>query len=127
MGLGRDGIVDPAEGAGARPADREPAATPLLRRPGLLRPSPAREDDSKTVTRGSPSSGTRLARFLDALTAAGFAPEIISGGGTGTHHLDLAYGPFTEIQPGSYLFMDKQYGEVEIAPGGSPFQDVALP
>ena len=60
-------------------------------------------------------------RFLEALSGAGFAPEIISGGGTGTHHLDLAHGPFTEIQPGSYLFMDKQYGEVEIAPGGSPF------
>ncbi|MBZ0228750.1 MAG: DSD1 family PLP-dependent enzyme, partial [Bauldia sp.] len=37
-------------------------------------------------------------------------------------HLDLAHGPFTELQPGSYLFMDKQYGAVEMAPGGSPFR-----
>ena len=64
----------------------------------------------------------RLAPILDALTAAGFPPAIISGGGTGTHHLDMAHGPFTEIQPGSYIFLDKQYGEVEIAPGGSPFR-----
>jgi D-serine deaminase-like pyridoxal phosphate-dependent protein len=63
-----------------------------------------------------------LARFTDALKAAGFAPEIISGGGTGTHHLDLEHGPFTEIQAGSYLFMDKQYGAVELAPHGVPFE-----
>lgn len=65
---------------------------------------------------------TRLATFTNALTAAGMTPEIISGSGTGTHHLDLEHGPFTEIQAGSYLFMDKQYGAVELAPGGSPFK-----
>jgi len=64
---------------------------------------------------------TRLATFTDALKAASLAPEIISGSGTGTHHLDLEHGPFTEIQAGSYLFMDKQYGGIELAPGGSPF------
>jgi 3-hydroxy-D-aspartate aldolase len=65
---------------------------------------------------------TRLAGFLDALRAAGLPAEIVSGGGTGTHHLDLAEGPFTEIQAGSYLFMDKQYGAVELAPSGPPFR-----
>jgi len=63
----------------------------------------------------------RLEGILKALREAGLRPEIISGGGTGTHHLDLQQGPFTEIQPGSYIFMDKQYGEVEVTPGGSPF------
>ena len=53
----------------------------------------------------------------------GLPPEIVTGGGTGTHLLDLEEGPFTEIQPGSYLFMDKQYGAVELAPGGAaPFR-----
>ena len=58
----------------------------------------------------------RLRPFLDALSADGLPPEIVTGGGTGTHLLDLEEGPFTEIQPGSYLFMDKQYGAVELAP-----------
>ena len=58
-----------------------------------------------------------IATFTDALGGAGFASEIISGGGTGTHHVDLADGPFTEIQLGSYAFMDRQYGGVEIDPG----------
>lgn len=62
---------------------------------------------------------TRLAEYIDALQAAGLAAEMISGGGTGTHHLDLEHGPFTEIQPGSYLFMDKQYNAIEMLPGGS--------
>ncbi len=65
----------------------------------------------------------RLRPFLDALSAAGLPPEIVTGGGTGTHLLDLEDGPFTEIQPGSYLFMDKQYGAIELAPGAAaPFQ-----
>jgi 3-hydroxy-D-aspartate aldolase len=65
----------------------------------------------------------RLKPFLDALAAEGLAPAIVTGGGTGTWHLDLEEGPFTEIQPGSYLFMDKQYGAVELVPGGSsPFR-----
>ncbi|MGD9511796.1 MAG: alanine racemase, partial [Geminicoccaceae bacterium] len=49
----------------------------------------------------------RLDGFLGTLRSAGLPAGIVSGGGTGTHHLDLEEGPFTEIQPGSYLFMDK--------------------
>jgi 3-hydroxy-D-aspartate aldolase len=65
----------------------------------------------------------RLRPFLDALGAEGLAPEIVTGGGTGTFHLDLESGPFTEIQPGSYLFMDKQYGAIELVPGDAkPFR-----
>jgi D-serine deaminase-like pyridoxal phosphate-dependent protein len=64
----------------------------------------------------------RLQSFLDALRAEGLPPEIITGGGTGTHLLDLEDGPFTEIQPGSYLFMDKQYRAIEGAPGAAPFR-----
>jgi D-serine deaminase-like pyridoxal phosphate-dependent protein len=68
----------------------------------------------------------RLQRFLDALRAEGVPPEIITGGGTGTHLLDLEDGPFTEIQPGSYLFMDKQYRAIEVAPAGATAFHTAL-
>jgi 3-hydroxy-D-aspartate aldolase len=64
----------------------------------------------------------RLEGFLEALNAEGLPPEIITGGGTGTHLLDLEEGPFTDIQPGSYLFMDKQYGAVELSLGATPFR-----
>lgn len=38
--------------------------------------------------------------------------EIISGGGTGTHHFDAPSNVFTELQPGSYVFMDDEYRSV---------------
>lgn len=50
-----------------------------------------------------------LRTVIERLSAAGSAPAIISGGGTGTHHIDAALGVFTELQVGSYVFMDRQY------------------
>ncbi|MCB1497842.1 MAG: DSD1 family PLP-dependent enzyme [Bauldia sp.] len=120
MGLGRDGLVEPAEAVAlARRIDELPQLTyrGVQAYYGHLQHVKTLTDRHAKIA----EQWDNLVRFLEALSGAGFAPEIISGGGTGTHHLDLAHGPFTEIQPGSYLFMDKQYGEVEIAPGGSPF------
>lgn len=70
------------------------------------------------------------ARYLQAaiaaLTDAGFAPEIVTGSGTGTHRIDLALGVFTELQAGSYIFMDTQYLDCDLGDGlQSPFE-VAL-
>lgn len=64
-----------------------------------------------------------LQEVVAALTEAGFAPEIITGSGTGTHRIDLEIGVFTELQAGSYVFMDKQYLDCDIADGGeAPFE-----
>lgn len=46
------------------------------------------------------------------------APAIVTGAGTGTHRIDAALGLYTEWQVGSYVFMDRQYAECELAPGG---------
>ena len=51
----------------------------------------------------------------DVIIAAGIACPIVSGGGTGTFNIDAEARVFTELQAGSYIFMDKQYGEVRIA------------
>jgi D-serine deaminase-like pyridoxal phosphate-dependent protein len=120
MGLGRTGIIDPAEGVrlaraiGAKQSLRYRGVQAYY---GHLQHVPALVDRRAKVG----EQWAKLARFVEALEAAGLAPEIVSGGGTGSHHLDLTEGPYTEIQPGSYLFMDKQYNAVEIAPGGVPF------
>ncbi|QLC26834.1 DSD1 family PLP-dependent enzyme [Parasphingopyxis algicola] len=55
-----------------------------------------------------------LRGIVDQLADAGFVPEIISGGGTGTHEIDAELGLFTELQVGSYVFMDNEYGECEL-------------
>lgn len=67
-----------------------------------------------------------LQGVIAALTVAGFAPEIVTGSGTGTHRIDLALRVFTEIQAGSYVFMDKQYLDCDLADGPSPPFETAL-
>jgi D-serine deaminase-like pyridoxal phosphate-dependent protein len=52
-----------------------------------------------------------LRMLAAALAAEGIACPVISGSGTGTHALDMA-GPFTELQVGSYVFMDADYARV---------------
>ena len=47
-----------------------------------------------------------------ALEKAGFAIPILSVGGTGTYNIDLKVPGVTEIQPGSYLFMDAHYRSI---------------
>jgi len=52
-------------------------------------------------------------RAVELLHAEGLAPPVLTGGGTGTFMLDLSAGVLTEVQPGSYLFMDGDYGQNE--------------
>ncbi|MFC5069717.1 DSD1 family PLP-dependent enzyme [Flaviflagellibacter deserti] len=52
----------------------------------------------------------------DAILALGLSCETITGGGTGSFDYDLSEQAFTEIQPGSYVFMDMDYGRNEDGP-----------
>lgn len=45
-----------------------------------------------------------------ALERLGLKAETITGAGTGTYLLEAASGIYNEIQPGSYVFMDADYG-----------------
>ncbi|MDQ9170102.1 DSD1 family PLP-dependent enzyme [Oxalobacteraceae bacterium R-40] len=51
------------------------------------------------------------ASYVQCLDSRGIACPVVTGGGTGTAEFDAASGVFTEIQPGSYIFMDGHYGE----------------
>ncbi len=64
-----------------------------------------------------------LKGIVEQLTAAGLKPGIVTGGGTGTHAIDAALGVFTELQVGSYVFMDHQYNVCDLrGDGGLPFE-----
>lgn len=63
----------------------------------------------------------RLRGLIAALKSAGLAPEIVSGAGTGTHVVDGGTGLFTELQPGSFLFMDSCYGSITTNENENPF------
>jgi D-serine deaminase-like pyridoxal phosphate-dependent protein len=59
----------------------------------------------------------------DVLKSRGVAPPILSGAGTGTFDIDVDAGVLTELQVGSYVFMDRQYNDVWEKPGErTPFE-----
>ena len=63
---------------------------------------------------------------LEKLTKAGLKPEIVTGGGTGTHDIDRELGLLTEIQAGSYALMDVEYNLVELRKDVPPPFETAL-
>jgi D-serine deaminase-like pyridoxal phosphate-dependent protein len=52
-----------------------------------------------------------IADLVGKLRAAGFAVPVVTGAGTGTHDIDAEARVFTELQAGSYIFMDVEYAE----------------
>jgi len=60
----------------------------------------------------------KLKELLACLQANGLAVKTVSGGSTGTAEIKAAAGLYTELQAGSYLFMDAVYRNLEL-----PFQN----
>jgi len=58
-----------------------------------------------------------IGTVIDALSAGGFSCEVVSAGGTGTYDITGNNPRVTEIQAGSYVFMDKMHGN--LVPGFS--------
>ena len=48
-----------------------------------------------------------------AFAAAGLATDVVTTGGTGTALYSAEFGAITDVQPGSYVVMDGQYGGVD--------------
>ena len=121
-GLGRTG-VRPAEGAHAlvRRVAREPAFAFM----GL--------QCYAGHLQHLESPNERRAKSLEALVELdmlcarlrrdGIEPRILTGGGTGTFDIDPDAAVLTELQVGSYVFMDRQYNEIWTKPGDRvPFE-----
>jgi D-serine deaminase-like pyridoxal phosphate-dependent protein len=51
----------------------------------------------------------KLTAAIAAIRGVGGRVEVVTGGGTGTFEADAAQGVLTEVQPGSYAFMDREY------------------
>jgi D-serine deaminase-like pyridoxal phosphate-dependent protein len=63
------------------------------------------------------------ANVLAAMKAAGLNTEIFSGGGTGTYSVQHLTPGFTDIQVGSYIFMDMQYLAIGSEDGSPVYKD----
>lgn len=57
-------------------------------------------------------SNERVVAARRALEKAGFTVQMVSVGGTGSYNIDADYTGVTEIQPGSYIFMDSHYNKI---------------
>ena len=65
----------------------------------------------------------RLARAAQAsITAGGIRCPLVTGAGTGTFAFEAASGVYGELQPGSYLFMDRDYADNEPAARAPRFE-----
>jgi D-serine deaminase-like pyridoxal phosphate-dependent protein len=53
---------------------------------------------------------------IEQMRRDGLACDLVTGGGTGTYSLDSMSRVYTEVQPGSYVFMDADYGRNTPAP-----------
>jgi len=56
------------------------------------------------------SAVSKVQSTVALLERNGLQPEIVTGAGTGTYLLEAASRVYNEIQPGSYVFMDADYG-----------------
>jgi D-serine deaminase-like pyridoxal phosphate-dependent protein len=75
------------------------------------------ERKSKALAALEPVAATR-----DALRKSGLPCGVVSGSGTGTFRIDVEAHVFTELQVGSYVFMDREYNDVKGDHGGLGFE-----
>ena len=68
---------------------------------------------------------TTMAKAVETkamLERAGIACPLVTGGSTGTYRFDSENPGITELQPGSFVFMDMEYGMIG-GPDGSEYRD----
>lgn len=90
------------------------AAQPHLRFEGMQAYAGhlAHQKDRAVRKQATEDIETDLKALKTQLETAGFAPKEISGGSTGTVELKPGDSVYTEMQCGSYLFMDRAYREL---------------
>jgi D-serine deaminase-like pyridoxal phosphate-dependent protein len=110
-GLGRTGVLP---GEQAYDLVRRVAASPGLEYMGLQCYAGQVQHLTSANERrmASLAALAQLRTFCDGLDELGLTPKIVSGGGTGTFDIDPDAETLTELQVGSYVFMDRQYNEV---------------
>jgi D-serine deaminase-like pyridoxal phosphate-dependent protein len=116
VGMRRGGVRSPAE---AVKLARHLSALPGLRFRGVqgYEGHCMLEPDKESRIRKARQAMDELEEAVDSLHRAGFPCEVVSAGGTGTYDITGADPRVTEIQAGSYVFMDMFHGN--LVPGFS--------
>ncbi len=131
-GLTASVVVDVAVGtrSGIPAADALALAQQIDRLPNLrLRGLLSYDGGAQHIT----GFATRKAKSLENIAAnaevaaamkkSGLNTEIFSGGGTGTYNIQHHVPGFTDVQVGSYLFMDMQYLAIGSEDGDTVYKD----
>lgn len=113
LGRHRNGVtsVEQALGVAARIA-----ANPALRFKGLQAYAShiSHVEGFAERTAAAQKSVAEILEIRAALTAAGHVVSCISGGSTGTLHIDAEMDCYTELQCGSYVFNDVEYRSIDL-------------
>jgi 3-hydroxy-D-aspartate aldolase len=98
------------------------ARSPHLRFAGLQAYHGAAQHVREPVQRSESIAGAvaGVKETLRALQAVGLQARIVGGAGTGSYENEAGSGVYSELQPGSYIFMDADYARNKGA-DGSPF------
>ena len=75
---------------------------------------------ARRAARPACSAAVDTARLL---AADGIACPLVTGGSTGTYRIDAEIDGVTELQPGSFLFMDSDYARIGGAAGEAAYKD----
>ncbi|GEJ59246.1 alanine racemase [Anaeromyxobacter diazotrophicus] len=125
VGQGRCGVPVPEGDASAAIAlARAVARSPGLRFAGLQayhgNAQHVRSVEARRAAVAASAERARAAR--QALEQAGIPVPLVTGAGTGTFAYEAASGVYGELQPGSYLFMDRDYADNERDPAVPRFE-----
>lgn len=117
VGAGRCGV---APGEAALALSRRVAASPALRFAGLQAyQGRAQHVRDFVERRAAVEAAAALARDTASLLESnGIECPRITGAGSGTHAFEAASGVYTELQAGSYIFMDADYARNRGQNGG---------
>ncbi|MEM1275991.1 MAG: DSD1 family PLP-dependent enzyme, partial [Pseudomonadota bacterium] len=101
---------------------REIAALPHLRFAGIQAYHRSDQHDRSHAKRRATIDGVvaETRAMVNLLSDHGLDCDVVGGAGTGPFEMEGTSGLYTEIQPGSYIFMDADYGRNR-AEDGTPF------
>ena len=133
-GIVADVVIDVAVGARSGiPAADAPALAQLIDKlPNLKLRGMLSYDGGVQHAKGFENRKTRALKTIEpnvaayeAMKQSGLNMEIFSGGGSGTYNIMHLVPHFTDLQVGSYLFMDMQYLAIGSESGDTVFNDFA--
>jgi D-serine deaminase-like pyridoxal phosphate-dependent protein len=77
-------------------------------------------DARRARTMTTMADAVRTRRLIEA---DGIACPLVSAGSTGSYHVDAGIDGLTELQPGSFIFMDSDYAAIGGRDGGERYAD----